>query len=146
MAKRKKCRERYCQIDALGFGFCKQHQAERDQKDRRRQNAEDLLRTGRVLGKPLVKESLRAEYLKLLTYYDDARYALRFEKKHGVIDVEEAESALSWCRGIAEIIFYEELHFIEHPEGDLSNSYNREYLWKRFENLELGLRSNGTEK
>ena len=101
-----------------------------------------FLLSGKVEGSHLTNEKLKSEFSELIEFYSEAGSVFQNKTSNSYIPKEEAEAALSWCNGIAEMIYYEELKY-RGIETENINEYVRDQLWKRINYIKQGLQSNG---
>lgn len=145
MVKKKKCIRKYCELEATQWDYCEDHFIELQESNTRRENAAELLHTGRVEGKSITSDELKEEYFKLIDFHDEVRSSFRNRRPNGHIPNEEVEAAPSWCTGLAEVIYYDELIY-RGVNVINTNSHLREQLWNRIINVQKGLLSNGNPR
>lgn len=145
MKRKNVCRVYRCTESPHLGGLCKAHAAEASEKERRRNDALEVLHFG-VIDKALPSDStIREELKRLGVWWRAACDSLNYSIPHAVLK-DEAEAATSWCIALAqELIEAERAARAGEPFDPTLLNYTRQWVWERFSNLERGLMSNGVE-
>lgn len=139
------CSKKGCSKPLYLGGLCKCHYDEGARREQRRDAAVRTLHSGTVDGRVLNNEELRAELLRLLTWWHRACDAVNYGRKDPVLR-DEAEYAVEWCIALAQEISDAELAFRNGENPTPALAATRVWVWDRFRNLEAGLMSNGIER
>jgi hypothetical protein len=146
MAKRKVCGKLHCGEPLHAGGLCKKHFDEGNERHRRYMDAADVLHTGSIDGEYIREGPLRDELQRARKWRRESCDAEIAGREHPVLK-DETEYGKHWCIAIAREIIDAERDLRAGKPGDTEyRKYKRDETWKRFENLERGLMSNGVER
>ena len=132
MSRRKECKNKYCEEFPYAGEYCETHNKEVIEKRKRKENANNLLSTGLVDGTQITNPALIKEYYELSKYFSDASFAFQSGKSYGFIALEDADAALSWCKSLSEIIYYNELSHRGHDDQNHTD-HLRDNFWGRLQ-------------
>lgn len=147
MPRKKTCSCYGCDNPPALGGLCEQHSKEVNKKNRRYMEATSFLHTGVIDGEYITEGPLRSEYHRLQVWWIDICNAQKFGNEHPVLK-DETRWGTDWCINIAQQIIEGERDKRagrEPLEHDV-REYLKQETWKRFENLQKGLMSNGVER
>jgi hypothetical protein len=146
MAKRKVCKKFRCEEPLYMSGLCRKHFEEADQRHRRFMEAADVLHNGVIDGEYIRPGPLREELQRIQKWWDQVCAAEIAGREHPVLK-DETRFGTDWCVAIAQEIIDAERDLRAGKPGDTEiRRYRRDETWKRFENLERGLMSNGVAR
>lgn len=148
-AMRKKtrvCEHDRCSEPPFLGGLCQRHHEEESSRRQLRDDAVRALHAGVVDGGPLKDPELEADWLRLVDRWH--RVCLVVQTAHGTPEMphEEAEYATDWCISLAQEIIKATRARMRGDHVASSLAMTRQWVWERFDNLERGLRSNGTSR
>lgn len=146
MRKRKFCCSQSDCDEPLQFaGLCSEHYAEQQEKRQQRDAAVRALHRGDVEGGLPHDPELREELQRLRQWWDKACFSVNHQIQDKVL-LDEAEYAIEWCISLAqEIVLAEKASRAGEPRP-YTFAATREWVWRRFSNLEAGLMSNGVTR
>jgi hypothetical protein len=139
------CRERDCNEPPYSGGYCKKHHEEKLLKDKNEQEAKKAIFYLEVDDKEVTNSDLKADLQRLNNWWNRATLALRTNTSDDILD-DETEASLAWCVSLAEEIVKAERRIRNGESIESSLNITRNWVWERFNNLEKGLRSNGTKR
>lgn len=142
----KTCRERNCEEPPYLGGLCEKHHEEDSLRKRRKEAAIQCLHVGVVDGRLPENPELREELSRLRKWWNRACQAVQSRHDATHMPLDEADYALDWCIALAQAIMDAELAFRSGERIPDSLAATRHWVWDRFNNLEAGLRSNGTPR
>ena len=143
MAKRKVCGRFRCEELVSVGGLCRRHFEKADQRHRRFMEAADVLHSGLIDKETIRPGSLREELQRIQKWWGEVCTAEIAGREHPLLK-EETRFGTDWCILIAQEIIDAERDVRAGKVGDTEvRRFRREQAWKRFENLEQGLMSNG---
>jgi len=117
-----------------------------DGENRRYIEAADVLHTGSIDGEYIREGPLRDELQRVQKWWDEICGAVNAGREHPILK-DETEYGTYWCAAIAREIIDAERDLRAGKPGDTEyRKYTRDETWKRFENLERGLMSNGVAR
>jgi len=146
MAKRKACGKFQCEKPLYKGGLCQKHFEEADHRHHRFMEAADVLRNGVIDGECIRLGPLLEEFQRVQKWWTQVCAAEIAGREHPVLK-DETPFGTDWCIAIAqEIIDAERDLRAAKPSDTEIRKYRREETWKRFENLERGLMSNGVAR
>ena len=134
MSRNKSCKNKYCESEPVNWGYCKQHLTENENAESRKSNALSLLQTGLVEDSKISSEKLETEFNLLLSFYNDACDVFQNRAFQSYIEKGEAEMAMGWSKGLAEIIYYDEINH-RGAITDNPNEHFRTNLWERINKM-----------
>ncbi len=146
MAKhRSECVRSHCIAPPFLGGLCERHHEEDAAKRMRLDSAMRLLERCVVDNEVVRNGPLRNECDRLHKWWSKICDPANASRQHPVLG-DETEYASSWCIDLADQIAHAE-RGIRARDGDSdAQIYSRQQTWKRFENLERGLMSNGVNR
>lgn len=143
--KNKKCIELRCdEVPYLG-GLCKKHYEKKLAEENLRDSALEALHKGTIDGVLPEGRELCDELIRLREWWFKACYAVNYEIEDEIL-LDEAQYAIEWCISLAKEIVTAEIAFRNGQAFPASLECTREWVWDRFHNLEMGLKSNGVER
>lgn len=113
------------------------------EKSKLRNEALDALHKGIIDGQFPENPELREELWKIRRWWSRACDAVNYERQDPILQ-DEASYAVEWCIRLAEQIVEDQRTLARGAKPGFS--FTRQWVWECFENLEAGLRSNGTNR
>lgn len=127
-------------------GLCQQHFEESEKRHQRFMEAADVLHTGSIDGEYIGAGPLRDELHRIQDWWRQICSAEMAGREHPILR-DETEYGTHWCIAIAQEIIDAERDRRAGKPGDTEyRKYKRAEAWKRFENMERGLMSNGVAR
>jgi len=148
MAKRRQaCAEYRCDEPVHASGaLCQRHSEEAERNLHRFMEASNVLHTSRIDGEYIGPGPLRDELHRIQDWWRQVCAAGKAGREHPVLK-DETRFGGDWCIAIAQEIIDAERDRRTGKPGDTElRKYLRDETWKRFENLERGLMSNGVTR
>ena len=143
--KKRTCRKHRCEDEPYLGGLCRKHHDEQAELRRRDDDGRTLLDRYTVDGSVVGTQTLEEELDRIRQYWSDSCRAVQQQRDIGVIPLEEAEYAITWCIRIASGIVDDERAARKDPSTKGTIEMRR-HFWERFDFLEQGLHSNGTTR
>lgn len=139
------CSQSDCEEPPQFSGLCREHYEEQQENRRRREAALQALHYGQIDGRLPDDLELRDELQQLRSWWDRACFSVNHQVQDSILQ-DEAQYAVEWCISLAqEIVAAEQASRAGQP--DLSTfTITREWVWKRFSNLQAGYMSNGVKR
>ena len=129
-----------CRAARSDMTFWEEHHKEEQAKSRREMEARELLFRSVVNNEPLQSPALREELSQLQDWWQRSVRELQSPGSDPALQ-HEAQFASEWCISLADVIVEEER--VGTLAKSLQRERTREWVWRRFGNLDSGLMSNG---
>lgn len=142
MVTRRHCQKRRCNEPMFMGGLCRGHHERSIDEDRREQEALSTLHctSGAYV---FYDELLCTEFRRLKAKWIDACDAVIRGRGKPCMPYDEAEDAVHWCKTLARELILADKCKKEGKRDESALDDTRIWAWRRLENLEKGLMSNG---
>jgi len=139
------CSHAHCEEPLKFSGLCSEHFEEQQEKRRRRDAALQALHYGEIDGRLPDDLKLRDELQQLRSWWDRACFSVNQQIQDSILQ-DEAQYAVEWCISLAQEIVVAELASRSGQPDPSAFISTRDWVWKRFSNLQAGYMSNGVKR
>jgi len=148
LMKQKKytCKKDGCtQAPYLG-GLCRDHHKENEVRRRLHDDALAALHAGIVDGELPSDQRLREELDRLRDCWSGICTVVQKQRNTPTMPLDEADYAIDWCISLAQEIVKAQREILAGKDVAASLGFTQQWVWQRLQNLNAGLRSNGTRR